>query len=66
MSANPYGLFNAWKAPLSAYDADPCTPQEIIFYCASRFRAAAIAISQREPQPWFQPNLVAEVVRALP
>jgi hypothetical protein len=66
MSAHPFGLFTAWKAPLSVYDTDPCTFQEVIFYCASRFRAAAIAISKREPQSWFHNSLVAEVVRASP
>ena len=65
MSVAPFGLFSPWKAPLSAYDPDPRKFQEVIFYCASRFRAAVIAFS-KEPKPWFRYNLKVELVRASP
>src|SRR5271163_1470542 len=64
MSVPPIGLFSAWKAPLSAYDPDPRQFQEVIFYCASRFRATAISLANGPPKDWFQLCFLAEVVHA--
>src|SRR5271155_1115449 len=59
----PIGSFSAWKAPFSAYDPDSRQFQEVIFYCASRFRAAAISIANGLPKDWFQICPLTELVR---
>ena len=64
MSPEPVHLFSTWSNRPQPYDENPKKIQEVIFYCASRLRAAVTATANAAAiaRVWMEPNLTQELV----